>query len=292
MPDVPDTSRFSAELEARLRRRVAQHPHRRPRLIKSGLATGAATAAVAVLALSVGGGQTDARATAFIVNGDVVAMSSLTNPERLENLQRRFARAGGALVVQRRKVAPQSVGQILGVSLPKDAALNDEQQLVVSPDLKGPVVVTLGVPSDKPTTAGAPIYDTVPDLCELVVPTDAPTTVRNLRRNGFELTIKLIRFTATGAEARDVDQAPPGTLVIGVLDQQGRNAGVASDTRKLVVEVGTGGDGHHGQTDSACQAPPAAPPPEDGQMPQPRDIDPPGEGTRRQPAPQPQLRGS
>jgi hypothetical protein len=250
--DIPDTPRFSADLEAYLRTQVAaSHPPRRvaPRVVAGVLSIAILGSVLGVTGVLGGGSQ--AQATAFVVGDDIVAISALTDPARHEELQRRFAQAGGELVVERRPVAPQSVGQVLGISLPRGVRA-DGDHLVDASQLPGPVVVTLGVLSPSPTTAGAPIYGTLPDLCELVEPTDAPASVAALRGAGYDVDVKLIEFVDDGARARDVGQPPEGTLVIGVMDRDGENQGVTPDTRQLIVEVGSGGDGHYGQTDSNC----------------------------------------
>lgn len=252
MFDIPDTPRFSADLEAYLRTQVAaSHPSRRvaPRVVAGVLAVAVLGSVLGVTGLLGGGSQ--AQATAFVVGDDIVAMSALTDPARHEELQRRFAQAGGELVVERRPVARQSVGQVLGISLPRGVRA-DGDRLVDASQLPGPVVITLGVPSPSPTTAGAPIYDTLPDLCELVEPTDAPATLAALRGAGYDVDVKLIEFVEDGAKARDIGQPPEGSLVLGVMDRDGENQGVSPDTRQLIVEVGSGGHGHHGQTDSSC----------------------------------------
>lgn len=260
MLDTPDTPRFSADLEAYLRDEVnsSSASQRAPRLLTGVVAI---VVLVVVLGLTgVNGGGSKAQATAFVLGDDVVALSALSDPERHEELQRRFADEGGRLVIERRPVADQSVGQVLGVSLPRGIRL-DEDRLVDPSKMSGPVVVTLGVPSPTPTTAGAPIYDTLPDLCELVEPTDAPATVAALRAAGYDIDVKLIEFVDDGAEARDVAEPPAGTLVIGVMDHRGENAGVDPDTRRLIVEVGSGGQGHSGQTPSSCLPGSATPSP-------------------------------
>jgi hypothetical protein len=266
VPDIPDTPRFSADLEAYLRTQVgASRPSRRvaPRVVAGVIAVALLGGVLGLTGVLGGGSQ--AQATAFVVGDDIVAIGALSDPSRHDELQRRFAQAGAELVIERRPVAAQSVGRVLGISLPRGITADDDNLVDVA-QLPGPVVVTLGVPSPSPTTAGAPIYDTLPDLCELVEPTDAPATVAALRRAGYDVDVKLIEFIDSGAKARDIDQPPEGTLVIGVMNREGENQGVSPDTRQLIVEVGTGGDGHNGQTDSSCNpsggstaAPPTSP---------------------------------
>lgn len=102
----------------------------------------------------------------------------------------------------------------------------------------GPVTVTVCVPSHTPTTAGQTIYETLPDLCSLVSPSDAPATVRALRDAGYRVDVKQITFTNPGARARDVEDAPAGTLVIGVLNAKGTSLDIPPETKHLIVEVG------------------------------------------------------
>lgn len=290
MPDRPDTPKFSASLEDYLREQVPEERARRRRRRRlPAIAASSGLSVIAVVALVATGlnqSAREAQATAFVLDGKVVAIEDLVDPSAHRRLQDRFADAGGQLVIKRRPVASSAVGRVFSVDYPKGARVDGQGRLNVQPGMGGPVTVTVGVPSQTPTTAGQTIYQALPDLCSLVTPTDAPATVEALRNAGYRVDVKQITFTSPGARARDVQDPPGGTLVIGVLNAKGTSLDVSPETKHLIVEVGTGGDGHHGQTDGACAPPKQAP----RQDIQPENL-PPRE-QRKVPSPDPKPKAS
>jgi hypothetical protein len=254
-PERLDTPQFSAALEELLRRRAGTPQRRHGRRVTAAAVLGA-LAATAAVALSLGGGRVeDAGATTgfrFPGGSTVTLDPALSRPE-LRELRRRFEAAGVELVIRTRPVKPRAAGRIFSVGYPSDARLDDAGRLIIDRRLDGPVVIVVGEPNDSARPgAGLTIYEAIPELCDLVDPRDAPATAEALRAAGYELRVMRVEFFDGGAQSERVADPPPGSLVISVMDERGRYTGVDPDTKRLTLEVGAGGHGHHGQTDGAC----------------------------------------
>lgn len=122
------------------------------------------------------------------------------------------------------------VGVALGVSPSNDRPGSRETSASA-------VLVGLRHNADRPPRT---IYDVFPVLCESVQPENAPATARTLRGDGFAVTYVLLDpGVPPGSRGTRVNQPPPGTVVISVLDADGSYSGIRTRTRRLLVEVAT-----------------------------------------------------
>lgn len=253
--DVPATPQFSDALEQLLRVRVRkQMQERRVRRRFAGACVVTALAlALALLAPRQGDEGTQALATGFrFPDGRGVSAASVDDRAELQQLAGEAAAAGVELVIKERAVAPRADGRLFAIAYPDGAELDGEGRVMIDGELPGPIVVTVGrgTPGED---AGLPVYESIPQLCSLVDPGDAPRTARALREAGFEPVFTLVHLTGGHGDNRSevVEDPPPGTVVISVLGPNGDMTDVDPNTRELHVEVGRPGEGHFG-TGPAC----------------------------------------
>lgn len=175
----------------------------------------------------------------------VQVISILDGPGGVDALRRRLAASKMKVRVEGRPVAPAAVGRIFGVQFPHSARFDQAHRLVVTPNSRGTVIVTVGQPAgegEEPSTAGLSLYEVLPKVRDAVHRNDPGGTLRRLRALGFGVTVKLIvdnpnaarDGTATGVKT--VKDPPAGTVVLSVLNADGANA-ATRQTRDLMMEV-------------------------------------------------------
>ena len=150
-------------------------------------------------------------------------MRSPSTEAEIPELRRRLASVGVELEVETTEVPPEEHGTIQSVQWPNDIEPADDpptDRMRVPEGAGGTVVVTVG--------RGDPSLR-VPVEFERAIRTDDPRVLEaRLRRLGHEVEWRLIVFHPDRA-ARDeprtssesVDEPPPGTCVISVLDEDG-----------------------------------------------------------------------
>lgn len=254
--DTPSTPQFCEALEQLLRQRVRQRANaRRVRTPVAVALVAAGALALPLLTPGRGDDATQAHATGFrFSDGRSVAAAAIDNRRELDELVREASAAGVEIVVKERPVAPRADGRLFTIAYPDGARLDRKGRLMVESETPSPIVVTVGrgVPGER---AGLTVYEAIPRLCSLVDPSDAPGTARALRDAGFEPVFSLVHLTGGHGDnrAENIEEPPPGTVVISVLGRNGDITDVDPQTRELLVEVGQPGEGHHG-AGPACAA--------------------------------------
>lgn len=261
--DPPPTPRFSRALEASLREEAAARGRRRPRGLPSLRALVPAAALLAALAFvllpragddrdeRVGGAGSTGPPVLRVSSNDLLAAD---RPE-IERLQREFRRRGAVLAVRDRWVRdPSADGRVFAVMMPPgignevEGAGDDRRSRVVpftvDDRLPGPIIVVVGkAGGEKPEPSNKTIYEAIPILCDLVEPTDPAGTERALRDAGFDVVVTNVPWKTEGLKP----------VVISLLDGEGRYRNVDPDTKQLIMEVGTPGEGHGATGDAGCR---------------------------------------
>ena len=257
-PDLPPTPRFSAELERHLRT-AAGTPARRHRRVSPLRAAVAVAAVVIALAFVIGPrvGDDDSDGGASSTDLPVLRLEvrDLLDADRakLERLQEEFRRRGAVLAIRDRWVKnPKADGRIFSVRLPRGVGSRStgrgarqtfDVPFKVDDKLPGPIVVVMGkAGGEKPKRTNATIYEAIPRLCDLVDPSDPKGTEQALRDAGFDVVVTGVPWETEGLKP----------IVISVLDGEGRYRNVDPDTKQLIMEVGTPGEGHTGTRDGSC----------------------------------------
>lgn len=180
-------------------------------------------------------------------SASVEVISILNRPGGIDALRKRLAPSGLKVKVEGRPVAAGAVGRIFGVQFPHDARFDANHRLVVEPDSKGTLIVTVGQAAQagqQVGTSGLSLYEVLPQVRDAVRRDDPRGSLERLRAMGFDVALKLVidnpdagvggERAATGAKT--IQDPPPDTVVLSVLNANGSNT-ATRQTRALTMEL-------------------------------------------------------